>query len=319
MAVTPYRDESKTMTVPGTLSTETATPPSAPDNIDPALLIPDQHPVQLRRNRARRQTVMRTIVLGAVLLFFFLPLLSMLIFSVRFPLSGEWTGYVWKTIFTGESASATGVNLEPLWEGLFATLKLAVFTVVLMLVLLLPAMVFTRLNRSVFARWLEFISLLPLTIPAIVMVVGLAPIYRTIGRSFLGTDAIWLGFAYTILVLPYAYRALDAGLSAINLKTIVEAARSLGASWLTVFGKVIIPNLWPAIISSCFISIAVVFGEFTIASLLGRVNLQVGLFLVGQGDAMVATGMALLTLMLGVVSLVVLETISIIWKGRKNG
>ena len=136
MAVTPYRDESKTMTVPGTLSTETATPPSAPDNIDPALLIPDQHPVQLRRNRARRQTVMRTIVLGAVLLFFFLPLLSMLIFSVRFPLSGEWTGYVWKTIFPGESASATGVNLEPLLEGLFATLKLAVFTVVLMLVLL---------------------------------------------------------------------------------------------------------------------------------------------------------------------------------------
>lgn len=161
----------------------------------------------------------------------------------------------------------------------------------------------------------EFICLLPLTIPAIVLVVGLGPIYRFLAIYVLNTDTIWLAFAYTILVLPFAFRALDAGFKAINVKTLVEAARSLGCTWTQVMFKVVAPNLRQAILSACFISVAVVLGEYTVAMLLGRVNLQVGLFLVSQNDPMVSTAMSLLTLLAG---MAILLAIGLIGQGKKG-
>ena len=103
-------------------------------------------------------------------------------------------------------------------------------------------------------------------------------------------------FIYAILVMPFAYRALDAGLEGIDVKTLSEAARSLGASWGGVLFRIVLPNIKSALISACFISMALVFGEYTIASLLGRTNLQTAIFIVGQGDAKTAAALALMAL-----------------------
>ena len=46
-----------------------------------------------------------------------------------------------------------------------------------MLVLLVPTMTWVRLRLPGLTRTVEFICLLPLTVPAIVLVVGLTPIY----------------------------------------------------------------------------------------------------------------------------------------------
>ncbi|MBV7362864.1 ABC transporter permease subunit [Actinomycetaceae bacterium TAE3-ERU4] len=254
------------------------------------------------------------LVIGLTLFFLLGPLIAMLIFSLRFPLTGQWTGRAWSAIFSGGESDLTN-----LWQGVTNSLWLAVFTVVLMLVLLLPTMLALRLLRTPLSRVVEFVCLLPLALPAIVLVVGLAPIYRFISINLLNTDAIWLAFAYVILVLPYSYRALDAGFSAIPIKTMVEAARSLGASWPRVLFSVVVPNLRQAIASASFISVAVVLGEFTIASLLNRNNLQVAVFLLGQSDSMTATAVALLAMLFGVVLLVALDLISHYLKGKKIG
>ena len=105
-----------------------------------------------------------------------------------------------------------------------------------MLVLLVPTMTWVRLRLPGLSRTVEFICLLPLTVPAIVLVVGLTPVYAWV-TYFLGGNAIWLSFAYVVLVLPYAYRSLDAGLRAIDVRTLSEAARSLGAGWFTVMRR----------------------------------------------------------------------------------
>ena len=115
---------------------------------------------------------------------------------------------------------------------------------------------------------------------------------------------------YVILVMPFAFRALAVGLNSIDVKTLVEASRSLGASWPKVFFKVIIPNLWQSILSASFISIAVVLGEYTVASLLGRMNLQVALYQLGQSNSQISTAMSLLALLFGAVLLVALDLIS---------
>jgi putative spermidine/putrescine transport system permease protein len=85
-----------------------------------------------------------------------------------------------------------------------------------------------------------------------------------------------------VLALPYAYRALSAGLSAIDVTTLSEAARSLGASWFTVMVRIIAPNMWQSILNAVVLSSALVLGEFTVAYLLLYVNLQVELYSISR-------------------------------------
>ena len=189
----------------------------------------------------------------------------------------------------------------------------------IMLVLLVPTMVIVHIRSKVLERAIEWVATLPLTIPAIVLVVGLGPIYRWLSADVLSTNPIWLCFAYVILVMPFAFRAITVGLNSIDVKTLVEASRSLGASWPKVFFKVIIPNLWQSILSASFISIAVVLGEYTVASLLGRMNLQVALYQLGQSNSQISTAMSLLALLFGAVLLVALDLISDAMRKSREG
>ena len=61
------------------------------------------------------------------------------------------------------------------------------------------------------------------------------------------------------------YRAVDTGLRAIDIRTLTEAAQSLGAGWFRILCRVILPNLRVALLSGAFLTLAIVIGEFTIA------------------------------------------------------
>lgn len=275
-------------------------------------------PPQLRAARLGKQRIVKTIILTVTLLFLFVPLVSMFLFTIRHPLSGKWSFDPWIAIFTGDG-SALGADLSTLWSGLGASLALCVVTVLIMLVLLVPTMVIVHIRSRRLERAIEWVATLPLTIPAIVLVVGLGPIYRWLSVDVLSTNPIWLCFAYVVLVMPFAFRALAVGLNSIDVKTLCEASRSLGASWPRVFFRVLIPNLWQSILSASFISIAVVLGEYTVASLLGRMNLQVALYQLGQSNSQISTAMSLLALLFGVILLVALDLISGAMRRNKEG
>ena len=212
-------------------------------------------PPQLRAARARKQSIIKFVILFVTLAFLFVPLLAMLIFTLRHPLSGRWSAAPWIAIFTGNGESL-GADLTVLWQGIGTSLALSAVTVVIMLVLLVPTMVIVHIRSKVLERAIEWVATLPLTIPAIVLVVGLGPIYRWLSADVLSTNPIWLCFAYVILVMPFAFRAIAVGLNSIDVKTLVEASRSLGASWPKVFFKVIIPNLWQSILSASAASVS---------------------------------------------------------------
>jgi putative spermidine/putrescine transport system permease protein len=124
-----------------------------------------------------------------------------------------------------------------------------------------------------------------------------------------------LTFVYVVLVLPFAYRALDGALSAIDLKTLSEAARSLGAGWFGTIARVVVPNIWSGILSAAFISIAVVLGEYTIASLSGFQTLQVQIVLIGKADGPTSVAASLAVLVFGFVLLLVLALLT---RGRRR-
>ncbi|MFI7545363.1 ABC transporter permease [Actinoplanes sp. NPDC049599] len=251
----------------------------------------------LRARRARRQSVFRWSVLAVMGVFFLLPLAAMVEFTTRGD-SGTWSLLVnWPEL------SETYPDLA---DGIIASLGQALLTALLMLALLVPTAIWVRLRLPGLRPLVEFICLLPLTIPAIVLVVGLAPVYAWV-NYFLGGSSLTLTFAYTILVLPYAYRAIDAGLSAIDVKTLAEAARGLGAGWFTVMARVVLPNIRSAVLSAAFLTVALVLGEFTIASLLNRTNLQVAINLLGKSSATMSVAVSLAALILAFVLLLLLS------------
>ncbi|HEY0493292.1 MAG TPA: ABC transporter permease subunit [Candidatus Dormibacteraeota bacterium] len=186
------------------------------------------------------------------------------------------------------------------------SLELAALTSIAMLLLLVPTMIWVKLRLSSISRTVEFICLLPLTIPAIVLVAGLGPIYLWMALN-ISDSILTLAFAYLILVLPYTYRALYAGLAAIDVKTLSEAARGLGAGWGTVMWRVIAPNMSGALLNAALLSVAVVLGEFTIANLLNYVNLQVEVAQLGRANAAVSIAVAVASLLFVFVLLVLLS------------
>jgi putative spermidine/putrescine transport system permease protein len=233
------------------------------------------------------------LVFGA---FFLIPIGAMIEFSTRGnAIDAPRTLQAWVNI----------VKAPDLVDAIVASLQLAVITSVAMLVLLLPTMVWVRLRLPQLSRVVEFICLLPLTVPAIALVVGMVPIYRWIGVN-VTSSILTLAFAYLILVLPYSYRALDAGLASIDLKTLSEAARSLGAGWGTVMLRVIVPNMSSALLNACLLTVALVLGEFTFANLLLFENLQVAIFYVGLVSAGTSIAVSVASLLFAFTLLMVL-------------
>jgi putative spermidine/putrescine transport system permease protein len=220
----------------------------------------------MQASRRRRLNLFRYVVFTVFSLFFLLPLAAMVRFSLEGKTTGSWSVTAWTQI----------VSYPGLLSAIEITLELAVLTCVATLVLLLPTMIWIRLRVRWFTRAFEFLCLLPLTIPAIVLVVGLGPVYNKIEHYQL--SALMLFWVYVILALPYAYRALATGLDAIDVTTLAEAARSLGAGWFTVMVRVIMPNMRQAILNALLLSSALVLGEFTIAEILNYVTMPVALF-----------------------------------------
>ena len=251
----------------------------------------------MSRARRTRLQVFRAVVLVAAGLFFLVPIYAMFEFSTRgIGENAPRTLASWKQIF----------QYPDLVAGISASLQLAAITSIAMLVVLVPTMVWVRLRLPRLKRVIEFISLLPLTVPAIVLVVGFWPMYQWMGINF-SDSILTLSFAYIILVLPYAYRALEAGLSAIDVKTLSEAARSLGAGWFTVMWRVIVPNMSAAILNAALLSVALVLGEYTIAQNLLYPNLQVEIVSLGRTDAGVSIAVAVASLMFAFVLLVAIS------------
>lgn len=227
--------------------------------------------------------------------FFLVPLYAMLDFSTR-ALGGGRSGEAWVDLVRDPMLSAAIVT----------SLLLAVLTVSGMFALLVPTMIWVRLRVPRARRLVEFLCLLPLTIPALVIVVGMRNVYAWV-NYLIGDSVLTLSFVYVVLVLPYAYRAIDASLSGINVETLSEAARSLGAGWWTVILRIVVPNIRAGLLSAAFISVALVLGEYTIASLTSYENLQVVIYLLGKSAARTSVAASLASLLFAFAMLMLLS------------
>lgn len=199
--------------------------------------------------------------LGAA--YFLAPLVATFEFSLRMR-RGVYSFDAYRAVFaSGDFQSAF----------LYSTV-LALMTIVFVTAIAVPAAYFVRLRLPGLAGVVEFVTLLPLVIPAIVLVFGFIRLYGSssvlpLTATSLGADAL-LMFGYVGLGLPYMYRAVDTALRAIDVRTLTEAAESQGAGPMRILLEVILPNIRAGVLSGSFLTFAVVIGEFTMASLLDR-------------------------------------------------
>ncbi|MCI0344848.1 MAG: ABC transporter permease subunit [Chloroflexi bacterium] len=157
--------------------------------------------------------------------------------------------------------------------GLAYSFTVGVMTIVISLLIIVPTAYWVRLRVPRLRPIVEFVTLMPFVIPPVVLVFGLIRVYGSrplvLIATDLGSDFV-LVCAYVILSFPYMYRAVDTGLASIDVRTLTEAAQSLGSGWARILWRVIFPNLRTAVLSGAFLTLAIVMGEYTIAVFLAR-------------------------------------------------
>jgi putative spermidine/putrescine transport system permease protein len=225
-------------------------------------------------SRRNRTTILWALVFIVGAIYFLVPLWATFLFSLK---------------ARPNTAAYTNTLADPEFVGsLLYSFFVGLITVVISMVLMVPTAFWVRLRLPRLRRFVEFITLLPFVIPPVILVFGLLRTYSqppvALTNSSVGSDALLVA-AYVVLSFPYMYRAVDTGLRSIDVQSLAEASQSLGAGWLRTMWQVIFPNLRVSLLSGAFLTLAIVIGEFTIATFLARPAFGPYLSLIGGNKA----------------------------------
>jgi putative spermidine/putrescine transport system permease protein len=257
----------------------------------------------------------RVIVLVVLGVYFFGPLLAAFIFTVHNPRLHTWSFAPY-----GQMFGAAGFG-----DSLRMTLWISLLTIAIVMALMIPTMLAIHLRIPKARGWVETICMIPLVISPVALVAGVSTVLgwglSTPGSWVFQLDAhlqsqtlpLILPLVDVILVMPFVFRALDSGLRVVDIKTLVEASRNLGASWLVTTWRVVIPNLRTALLSGSILTLALVFGEYTVSSILNFTPFAVWIVQDGQGSGQLPIAVSLLSLLL---SWVVLFLVSFVGTRR---
>lgn len=234
-------------------------------------------------------------------LYFLLPLYAALRFALK-----DNAGKFSTKAFTGIPGSQGFASAFEL------SLRLALITTVITLLLMVPTAVYIHLRVPRLRRLFDGITLLPIVIPPVVLIVG---VLQEAPASLKATPNL-LGLEYAVLAMPFAYRALDAGLAGIDVKTLFDASRSLGGGAVSTLLRVVVPNIRAALLSATVLTVALVLGEYTMASLALFQTFPVWIVLFDAQSGQVSVAVSLLALL---VTWLILVLIASLDRRRKQG
>jgi len=243
------------------------------------------------RWRPRRTRLWRVAILVLAAIYFLVPLASAIKFSLV-QIDGSYGLDNYTQLFTDGA----------LGSSLVTSLEIAALTTGIVLALMLPTVVWVRLRLPRAAIFIETISVLPIVVPPVVMASGLALLQATasaqVANLLFASPLTALTPFYVILALPFTYRSLDVGVRAIDLRTLVDAARNLGASWSKLLLQVILPNVRSAVLGAASLTVALVLSEVVIARILIYYTYPVQLIYEGQASPGKAVALSVISLLL---------------------
>ncbi len=281
---------------------------------------PTDAPSSGRRRPSRIPRVAAWGLIGLVALYLAVPMIASMHYSVWMPNRG-WTFAAYADAF-----SSSGVM-----KALVFSVGLSLVAVAGLVGLLVPTMVYVQLRAPRFRTLVEVICTLPLVIPGIALVAGITATLKfgaSFGRGsvpaaisqFLQnpTFPIVLVGSYIVVLLPFTYRVLDAALTAVPLRTLMEGARSLGAPTRTALVTVLLPNIIPALWFCLFFGLSAGLAEYTISATLGYHTLSVELLTLAGNNFRSSISLSLLvTLLSWALMIVVMLSATRATKARK--
>jgi putative spermidine/putrescine transport system permease protein len=221
------------------------------------------------------------------MVYFFLPIYGTFDFSLRME-KGVLSLLAYKTVLADPQ----------FFQSFRYSVTMGIITVILSILLFVPTVYWIYLKLPKVRPVVEVITILPFIIPVIVYVFGLirtygAPPFQLTLSTF--TTDILITAGYITLSMPFMYRAIDVGMRTIDVRSLTEAAQSLGANWMQILITVIFPNLRNAILSGSLICFATVIGELILGDFLVRPALGPYMVLVGRDKAYEPAALAIIS------------------------
>jgi putative spermidine/putrescine transport system permease protein len=170
--------------------------------------------------------------------------------GVKSGLTLRWVGEVW------------ALYSDTIWRSIY----IALATLAVTLALGIPAAYALARAQSRWTRWIEELLTLPIAVPGLATALALILLYGQ-WRDF---RASWLFIlvGHVLFTLPFMVRSVLAVMLAVDLRTLEEAAASLGASFRERFLGVILPNVRPGIVAGSLMVVTLSMGEFNMTWML---------------------------------------------------
>jgi len=172
--------------------------------------------------------------------------------------------------FRGISSGVTLQWVAQVWELYAGTILLsfviAFATLVVTLVVGVPAAYALHVRGGRLSRIVEEIITLPLAIPGLAIALALLLTYGGL-RGF-RSSWLFILVGHVVFTMPFMVRSLMAVFATIDVKTLDEGAASLGASPWRRFGDVIVPNAVPGILAGSLMVVTLSLGEFNLTWML---------------------------------------------------
>jgi len=229
------------------------------------------------------------VLFGAFLLYMLLPMLA----PVAYSFSRLWLG-VLPEGFTLEWYAR--ILRDPRYlEAAFLSLRVALLAVALNVVVGVPMAYVVHLWRGRVGEGLgRLLQVLPLLVPPLVVGLGFLVAFNRPPFALSGTLGIVV-FGHAALGFPFFYRTVYAGLTGLEVRLLMEAARSCGAGLWPRLRHVLLPNLLPAVLSGSLVVFAISMGEFEVTSMVagfGTITLPLLLFQSLREDFRAASAVA---------------------------
>lgn len=204
----------------------------------------------------RAERFIRACYLGAMVIFLLLPIAVVVAVSFSntrfliFPPHGFSLKWFSDVLSSSEF-------LWPLWN----SIRLALLATTVATILVLPCVVALVRLRPRFTRTLEAVILAPLSLPTIILAIGLLFFSAQIA---LGGSFAALVAGHTVIVIPYMFRTCYAVYIDANAE-MEEAARTLGAGPVYTFWRISLPLIRPGIIAGGIFAFLMSFNEVPVA------------------------------------------------------
>ncbi|MDR3174323.1 MAG: ABC transporter permease, partial [Treponema sp.] len=202
-----------------------------------------------------KRPALSRVYLAVVLTLMYLPILLVILYSFnQSRLSTDWGGfslYWYRELF--KDRALFGALFTSFILGILSSLFAALIGV-----LAAFGMVRAKIPG---AGTIEFLAILPIITPEIIMGMVSLAFFALLSLPF---GMLTLVIAHTSMCIPYVFLLVKARLEGLD-KSLLEAARDLGAGEWRAFYDIILPLVMPAIVSGLLISFAMSFDDVIIS------------------------------------------------------